>query len=72
MGKLVEKPQNSVVIMVLHNPSKMMGFLPNLSDAAPHGIPVKLWHMEKVAEVRPAQRAMSFCGMPKLSIISGR
>lgn len=71
MGRLVEKPQISIVIMVLNKPMSMMGFLPKRSDAAPHGIPVKAWLMEKMAEASPAQRAMSFSGTPKDSIISG-
>jgi hypothetical protein len=60
MGRLVEKPQMSVVIMVLHSPMRITGFLPNLSEAAPQGMPVQAWQMEKTALVRPAHLAMSF------------
>jgi hypothetical protein len=35
-------------------------------------MPVQAWHMEKMADTNPAQRAMSFSGTPKNSIISGR
>lgn len=72
MGRLVEKPHMSIMTMVLIRPINMIGFRPNLSDAAPHGMPVKPWQKENVADVRPAQRAISFSGMPKYSIISGR
>jgi hypothetical protein len=37
----------------------------------PQGMPVRAWQKEKVAEVKPAQRAMSFSGTPNDSIISG-
>jgi hypothetical protein len=72
MGKLVEKPQINIVTSVLHRPMRIMGFRPKRSEAAPQGMPVKPWHMEKMAEVRPAQRAMSSSGTPNHSIISGR
>jgi hypothetical protein len=49
-----------------------MGFRPYLSDAAPQSSPVQAWHMGNMADVTPAQRAMSFLGMPNDSIISGR
>lgn len=71
IGSEVEKPNNSMVIIVLHKPIKMIGFLPKRSDAAPHGMPVRACEMENTAEVKPAQRAMSVSGTPKDSIISG-
>lgn len=58
--------------MVLTNPIRMMGFLPNLSDAVPHGTAVALCDIENMAPVMPAHRATSFFSMPKLAIISGR
>jgi hypothetical protein len=60
-----------MVHMVLKSPSSIIGFRPYLSDAAPHKSPVNAWHIEKTADVMPAQRAMSFSGTPKDSIISG-
>ena len=71
MGRLVENPHINMVTMVLNKPSRIMGFLPKRSEAIPHGIPVKACEIEKTAEVRPAQRAMSFSGTPNDSIISG-
>ena len=71
IGSDVEKPNNNMVIMVLPKPIRMIGFLPKRSEAAPQGIPVRACEMEKMAEVKPAQRAMSVSGTPKDSIISG-
>lgn len=50
----------------------IVGFLPNRSDALPHGTAVQLWANEKTADVMPAHLATSFCSTPKLLIISGR
>jgi hypothetical protein len=72
MGKDVENPNRSIVHMVLNNPINRIGFLPNLSEAAPHMSPVQAWQTEKMAETAPAARAISFSGTPKDSIISGR
>jgi hypothetical protein len=72
IGSDVENPHMSVVTMVLLRPTRTTVFRPYRSDAAPQGIPVRAWETEKMAEVRPAQRAISFSGTPKLSIISGR
>jgi hypothetical protein len=58
--------------MVLNSPTSITGLRPYLSDAAPQSNPVKAWHIEKIADAAPAQRAMSFSGTPKDSIISGR
>lgn len=72
MGKLVDIPQTRKQIIVLSNPIRMMGFLPNLSDARPHATAVQLWLIENMAPVRPAHLATSFFSTPKLAIISGR
>jgi hypothetical protein len=72
MGRFVLKPHKSIVHMVLNRPISTIGFRPYLSEATPQSRPVEAWHMEKIAEAAPAQRAMSFSGMPKDSIISGR
>ncbi|KAK5634908.1 hypothetical protein RRF57_010621 [Xylaria bambusicola] len=50
----------------------MIGFLPNLSEARPHGTAVRLCATEKTALVAPAHFATSFLSTPKLAIISGR
>lgn len=70
--KLVETPHIMKQIMVLIRPIKMIGFLPNLSDAFPHGTAVRLCDIEKMAPVMPAHLAISFFSTPKLAIISGR
>lgn len=41
IGRDVEKPHTSVVIMVLIKPMRMTVLRPNRSEATPHGIPVK-------------------------------
>jgi hypothetical protein len=72
MKRLVETPQIMKQIMVLNNPIRMIGFLPNLSDALPHATAVILCDIEKMAPVKPAHLATSFFSTPKLAIISGR
>jgi hypothetical protein len=72
MGKLVDIPSISMEHMVLKSPRRMIGFRPYLSDAVPQISPVQAWQMGNMADVIPAQRAMSFLGMPNDSIISGR
>lgn len=71
IGSDVEKPKSSIVNMVLMSPIRMIGFRPKRSEAAPQGMPVTACDMEKMAEVKPAQRAMSVSGTPNDSIISG-
>jgi hypothetical protein len=41
-------------VNVPSNPIMMTGFLPILSEARPHAIPVKNWLKEKLAAVMPA------------------
>lgn len=38
IGRLVEKPHTTLVTRVLKTPSSRIGFLPNRSEALPHGI----------------------------------
>jgi hypothetical protein len=54
MKRLVETPHIMKQIMVLNRPIRMIGFLPNLSDAFPHGTAVILCDIEKTAPVMPA------------------
>jgi hypothetical protein len=70
--KLVETPHSMKQVMVLIKPIRIIGFLPNLSDALPHGTAVALCDIEKIAPVMPAHLAISFFSTPKLAIISGR
>lgn len=70
--KLVDTPHIMKQVMVLISPIKMIGFLPNLSDALPHGTAVALCDIEKMAPVMPAHLAISVFSTPKLAIISGR
>ena len=72
MGRLVENPQTSIMVIVLTRPSRIMGLRPKRSEAAPQAMLVKPWQMQKMAVVRPAHQAMLFTGTPKDSIISGR
>jgi len=72
MGSEVDNPHNNIVTIVFMRPIRIMGLRPKRSEAVPQAMPVSDWQSEKMAEVRPAQRAMSFSGMPKDSIISGR
>jgi hypothetical protein len=65
MGKFVLNPHSSIVHMVLNSPTSIIGLRPYLSDAAPQSNPVKAWHIEKIADAAPAQRAMSFSGTSK-------
>lgn len=72
IGNDVDMPQMRKVTMVLMSPQMSTGFLPNRSDALPHGTAVILWAIEKTADVRPAHRATLFCSTPKSRIIAGR
>lgn len=71
IGNVVDIPQISVQTMVQVKPIRMVGFLPNLSDALPQSTAVKHCDREKTADVRPAHFGTFFLSMPKLSIISG-
>jgi hypothetical protein len=72
MARLVDMPQTKKPIMVQKRPMRMMGFLPNLSDALPHATAVALWDKEKTDPVMPAHLATSVLSTPKLAIISGK
>ena len=72
MAKLLDMPHITKHIMVLSRPTRMTGFRPKRSDARPQGTAVMLCDMEKTAPVKPAHRATSSLGTPKLRIISGR
>jgi len=71
IGRVVDIPHITLVIMVNVRPIKIVGFLPNLSDARPQTIAVRHCESEKTADVMPAHLGTSFLSMPKLSIISG-
>lgn len=72
IGSDVLNPHISDVSIVLSMPSRMMYFRPYRSLAVPHGIAVRHCEREYIADVAPAQKAMSGSGTLKLSIISGR
>jgi hypothetical protein len=72
MGRLVDMPQTKKPTMVQKRPMRMIGFLPNLSDALPHATAVALCDKEKTEPVMPAHLATSVLSTPKLAIISGK
>jgi len=72
IGSEVEAPHIKLVIMVRVRPVRIVGFLPNLSEALPQTIAVTHCDNEKTEEVIPAHFATSFWFTPKLSIISGK
>lgn len=72
IGRLVDMPHTTKVIIVLSKPAIRTGFRPKRSDAFPQGTAVMLWDREKTAEVSPAHCATLFCSTPKPRIISGR
>lgn len=55
IGRLVDTPQTTKKVIVDIKPIMTVGFLPNLSEALPHGTAVQLWDSENAAEVMPAQ-----------------
>jgi hypothetical protein len=71
IGRLLDMPHKRLAIIVQVNPARIVGFLPNLSEARPQSTAVKHWDREKTPDVMPAHHAMFFFLTPKLSIISG-
>lgn len=72
IGRLVAMPHIKKRNMVEARPIRMIGFLPKVSEALPHGTAVRLCDTENTAPVMPAHLATSFFSTPKLLIISGR
>ena len=71
IGSDVDMPQNRLDNIVIVNPTRIVGFRPNLSEARPQITAVVHCESEKAALVIPAHLATFFFSIPKLSIISG-
>jgi len=62
IGREVLNPHNSEVTIVLSRPNRMMYLRPKRSLAVPQAIAVRHWEREYMAEVAPAQKAISGSG----------
>lgn len=70
--RLLEVPHSMKQNMTLIKPSRMVGFLPILSESRPQATANMLCDTEKVDPTMPAHFATLFSGIPKLLIMSGR